>query len=137
MPFCRIKDITSVNKTFHISAKAKNSNLSRSNSNFSILTPTFSRDGFYESCFQNPSENSGLDKLQRLSLLFWQLSSDTSDNPTLNLRIEKKKCLNIYCRSDIFLFRTIECSIFWAKVALPVCTGPGLIRQDLRWPSKW
>ena len=59
MPFCRIKDITSVNKTFHISAKTKNSNFSRSNSNFSILTPTFSRDGFYESTFQNPSENSG------------------------------------------------------------------------------
>ena len=56
--YCRIKDITSVNKTFHISAKTKNSNFSRSNSNFSILTPTFSRDGFYESCFQNPSENS-------------------------------------------------------------------------------
>ena len=31
-----------------------------SNSNFSILTPFFSRDGFYESCFQNPSENSGI-----------------------------------------------------------------------------
>ena len=58
LPFCRIKDITSVNKTFHISAKTKNSNFSRSNSNFSILTPTFSRDGFYESCFQNPIENS-------------------------------------------------------------------------------
>ena len=58
MPFRRIKDITSLNKTFHISAKIINSNLSRSNLNFSILTPTFSRDGFYESCFQNPSENS-------------------------------------------------------------------------------
>ena len=58
LPFCRIKDITSVNNTFHISAKTKNSNFSRSISNFSILTPTFSRDGFYESCFQNPSENS-------------------------------------------------------------------------------
>ena len=54
----QLKDISSVNKTFHISAKTKNSNFSRSNSNFSILTPTFSRDGFYESCFQNPSENS-------------------------------------------------------------------------------
>ena len=41
-----------------MSAKTKNSNFSRSNSNFSILTPTFSRDGFYESCFQNPCENS-------------------------------------------------------------------------------
>ena len=58
LPFCRIKDITPVNKTSHISAKTKNYNFSRSNSNFSILTPTFSRDGFYESCFQNPSENS-------------------------------------------------------------------------------
>ena len=54
------KDITSVNKTFHISAKTKNSNFSRSNSNFSILTPTFSLDGFYDSCFQNPSENSDI-----------------------------------------------------------------------------
>ena len=61
LPFCRIKDITSVNKTFHISTKTKNSNFSRSNSNISILTPTFSRDGFYESCFQNPSENSGIE----------------------------------------------------------------------------
>ena len=46
LPFCRIKDITSVNKTFHISAKTKNSNFSRSNSNFSILTLTFFRDVF-------------------------------------------------------------------------------------------
>ena len=51
-------------KTFHISAKTKNSNFSRSNSNFSILTPTFSRDGFYESCFQNPSENSDTGKFK-------------------------------------------------------------------------
>ena len=58
LPFCRMKDITSVNKTFHISAKTKNSFFTGSNSNFLILTPTFSRDGFYESCFQNPSENS-------------------------------------------------------------------------------
>ena len=57
LPFCRIKDIAPVNKTFHIWAETKNSNFSRSNSNFSILTQTFSRDGFYESCFQKPSEN--------------------------------------------------------------------------------
>ena len=69
LPFCRIKDITSVIKTFHISAKTKNSNFSRSNSNFSILTPTFSRDGFYESCFQNPSENSVKVKSQILNFL--------------------------------------------------------------------
>ena len=37
---------------------AENSKFSRSNSNFSILTPTFLRDGFLNSCFQNPSENS-------------------------------------------------------------------------------
>ena len=37
---------------------AENSNFSRSNSYFSILTPTFLRDGFLNSCFQNPSENS-------------------------------------------------------------------------------
>ena len=39
---------------------AENSKFSRSNSYFSILTPTFLRDGFLNSCFQNPSENSGL-----------------------------------------------------------------------------
>ena len=38
---------------------AENSKFSRSNSYFSILTPTFLRDGFLNSCFQNPSENSG------------------------------------------------------------------------------
>ena len=37
---------------------AENSNFSRSNSYFSILTPTFLRDGFLNSYFQNPSENS-------------------------------------------------------------------------------
>ena len=37
---------------------AKNSKFSRSNSYFSILTPTFLRDGFLNSYFQNPSENS-------------------------------------------------------------------------------
>ena len=42
----------------HIWAIIKNSKFSRSNSNFSILAPTFSRDGFYDSCFLNPSENS-------------------------------------------------------------------------------
>ena len=35
---------------------AENSKFSRSNSYFSILTPTFLRDGFLNSCFQNPSE---------------------------------------------------------------------------------
>ena len=39
---------------------AKNSKFSRSNSYFSILTPTFLRDGFLNSCFQNPIENSDL-----------------------------------------------------------------------------
>ena len=37
---------------------AENSKFSRSNSYFSILTPTFLGDGFLNSCFQNPSENS-------------------------------------------------------------------------------
>ena len=37
---------------------AKNSKFSRSNSCFLILTPTFLRDGFLNSYFQNPSENS-------------------------------------------------------------------------------
>ena len=37
---------------------AENSKFSRSNSYFSVLTPTFLRDGFLNSCFQNPSENS-------------------------------------------------------------------------------
>ena len=37
---------------------AEHSKFSRSNSYFSILTPTFLRDGFLNSCFQNPSENS-------------------------------------------------------------------------------
>ena len=39
---------------------AENSKFSRSNSYFSILTPTFLRDGFLNSCFQTPSENSEL-----------------------------------------------------------------------------
>ena len=37
---------------------AENSKFSKSNSYFSILAPTFLRDGFLNSCFQNPSENS-------------------------------------------------------------------------------
>ena len=37
---------------------AENSKFSRSNSYFSILTPIFLRDGFLNSYFQNPSENS-------------------------------------------------------------------------------
>ena len=40
---------------------AENSKFSRSNSYFSILTPTFLRDGFLNSCFQNPNENSDLE----------------------------------------------------------------------------
>ena len=39
---------------------AENSKFSRSNSYFSVLTPTFLRDGFLNSCFQNPSENSAI-----------------------------------------------------------------------------
>ena len=39
---------------------AENSKFSRSNSYFSILTPTFLRDGFLNSCFQNSSENSDI-----------------------------------------------------------------------------
>ena len=42
----------------HIWAIIKNFKFYRSNSNFSILAPTFSRDGFYDSYFLNPSENS-------------------------------------------------------------------------------
>ena len=38
---------------------AEKSKFSRSNSYFSILTPTFLRDGFLNSYIQNPSENSG------------------------------------------------------------------------------
>ena len=37
---------------------ASNSKFSRSNSYFLILTPTLLRDGFLNSYFQNPSENS-------------------------------------------------------------------------------
>ena len=44
---------------------AKNSKFSRSNSYFSILTPTFLRDGFLNSCFKNPSENSALEDRRR------------------------------------------------------------------------
>ena len=47
---------------------AENSKFSRSNSYFSILTPTFLRDGFLNSCFQNPSENS-LCIMQLLNLI--------------------------------------------------------------------
>ena len=36
-----------------------NSKFSWSNSNFPVLTPTFSKDGFLNSCFQNPNESSG------------------------------------------------------------------------------
>ena len=36
----------------------ENSKFSRSNSYFSILTPSFLRAGFLNSCLQNPSENS-------------------------------------------------------------------------------
>ena len=43
---------------FKFSYLAKNSKFSRSNSYFLILTPTFLRDGFLNSYFQNPSENS-------------------------------------------------------------------------------
>ena len=46
---------------------AENSKFSRSNSYFSVLTPTFLRDGFLNSYFQNPSENS--EKLFALTLL--------------------------------------------------------------------
>ena len=47
----------------------ENSKFSRSNSYFSILTPTFLRDGFLNSCFQNPSENSVLHYIHSLSRL--------------------------------------------------------------------
>ena len=84
LPFCKIKDITSLNKTVHISAKTKSSNFSLSNSNFSILTPAFPGGGFYNSYFQNPSENSefGVNFQQHIKIAqhipsYW-LSSGTS-----------------------------------------------------------
>ena len=52
---------------------AENSKFSRSNSYFSILTTTFLRDGFLNSCFQNPSENSGYLETQGIQVH----SSDT------------------------------------------------------------
>ena len=48
---------------------AENSKFSKSNSYFSILTPTFLRDGFLNSCFQNPSENSALKGANCISLM--------------------------------------------------------------------
>ena len=51
---------------------AENSKFSRSNSYFSILTPTFLRDGFLNSCFQNPSENSGHDTHDNFLATFYK-----------------------------------------------------------------
>ena len=51
---------------------AENSKISRSNSYFSVLTPTFLRDGFLNSCFQNPSENSGRVQVEYSSAMFGQ-----------------------------------------------------------------
>ena len=68
-------------KAFPISAKTKNSNFSWSNSNFSILTPTFSRDGFYESYFQNPSESSAVFKILVRALVNndgWKITNDNN-----------------------------------------------------------
>ena len=86
----------SVNKTFHISAKTKNSNFSRSNSNFSILTPTFSRDGFYQSCFQNPSENSEtlLAKQAKYDVekkLYFEMRTVTESNPEWDFFMSKQR----------------------------------------------
>ena len=39
-----------------------------SNSNFQVLTPTFSKDEFLSSCFQNPSESS---VMANTSISFW------------------------------------------------------------------
>ena len=50
--------VQTVSLNIKFSYLAENSKFSRSNSYFSILTPTFLRDGFLNSCFQNPSENS-------------------------------------------------------------------------------
>ena len=50
---------------------AENSKFSRSNSYFSILTPTFLRDGFLNSCFQNPSENSEIRECIHISFFLF------------------------------------------------------------------
>ena len=50
---------------------AKNSKFSRSNSYFAILTPTFLRDGFLNSYFQNPSENSEIHVFHDKSHNLW------------------------------------------------------------------
>ena len=52
--------VQTMSLNFKFSYLAKNSKFSRSNSYFLILTPTFLRDGFLNSYFQNPSENSGV-----------------------------------------------------------------------------
>ena len=51
-----------IHKKNNISAEA--AKFSGSNSTFSVLTPNFfSRNGFYNFCFQNPSENTDSDQL--------------------------------------------------------------------------
>ena len=52
--------VQTVSLNIKFSYLAKNSKFSRSNSYFLILTPTFLRDGFLNSYFQNPSENSAI-----------------------------------------------------------------------------
>ena len=52
--------VQTMSLNINFSYLAENSKFSRSNSYFSILTLAFLRDGFLNSCFQNPSENSGV-----------------------------------------------------------------------------
>ena len=67
---------------------AENSKFSRSNSYFSILTPTFLRDGFLNSCFQNPNENSEnvfISSVSPLSFLFLFLPCPSLSSLLLSL----------------------------------------------------
>ena len=64
--------VQTMSLNFKFSYLAKNSKFSRSNSYFLILTPTFLRDVFLNSYFQNPSENSdksGIHALDDFSFL--------------------------------------------------------------------
>ena len=82
--------VQTISLNIKFSYLAENSKFSRSNSYFSILTPTFLRDGFLNSCFQNPSENSADQGLHCHSTKYFMKHLHKKQNLGKKRSMEKK-----------------------------------------------
>ena len=109
---------------------AENSKFSRSNSYFSILTPTFLRDGFLNSCFQNPNENSAPECLSANAITKQFAFKKFMRWGVKSLLEDQNKCVNLSSFvQDFYPIIYYSCQLSFTTVPFPKCMLP--VGQEL------